>query len=206
MSVYGVIFDLHFFGIFPHSDWLRISSYSTRMWINADQHNSEHGHFLRIAYIIHLNNIQVVAWNYKSVIQGGFIWQEVSGTSINLFEVRCNGHLMNYFSLMRHCGINTNLHAFFYKQHFDAMSGWNWQKIQQMQSNTLRLNFCYLKIIHILHPPCYSKIIGHILKNKPKGKCACIHEIIRNLYSFIWQGDWALGYHSMKFRHFLDIS
>ena len=113
MSVYGVIFGLHFFGIFPHSDWLRISSYSTRMWINADQHNSEHGHFLRIAYIIHLHNIQVVAWNYKSVIQGGFIWQEVSGTSINLFEVRCNGHLMNYFSLMRHCGINTNLHAFF---------------------------------------------------------------------------------------------
>ena len=24
--------------------------------------------------------------------------------------------------------------------------------------------------------------------------------------TFIWQGDWALGYHSMKFRQFSDIS
>ena len=30
----------------------------------------------------------------------------------------------------------------------------NWQKIKQKLSNTLRLNFCYLKIIHFLHP-CY---------------------------------------------------
>ena len=46
-----------------------------------------------------------------------------------------------------------------------------------MLSNTLRLNFCYLKIIHILHPP-YPKIIGHILKNKQKNKCV-YHEIIQ---------------------------
>ena len=45
-----------------------------------------------------------------------------------------------------------------------------------MLSNTLRLNFCYLKIIHILHP----KIIGNILKNK-QNKCVCIHEIIRQI-------------------------
>ena len=40
------------------------------------------------------------------------------------------------------------------------------------------LNFCYLKIIHILHPRYHPKIIGHILKNKQKNKCVCIHEIM----------------------------
>ena len=44
-----------------------------------------------------------------------------------------------------------------------------------MLSNTLRLNFCYLKIIHILYP----KIIGHILGNQQKKKCICIYGIIR---------------------------
>ena len=49
-----------------------------------------------------------------------------------------------------------------------------------MLSKTLRLDFCYLmKIVHILDAPYYPKIIGHILKNKQKSKCACIHEIIR---------------------------
>ena len=48
-----------------------------------------------------------------------------------------------------------------------------------MLSNTLRLNFGYLKIIHILHPRYHPKIIGHILKNKQKSKRAFIHEITR---------------------------
>ena len=48
-----------------------------------------------------------------------------------------------------------------------------------MLSITLRLNFCYLKIIYILHPRNHRKITGHVLKNKPKNKCVCIHEIIR---------------------------
>ena len=46
-----------------------------------------------------------------------------------------------------------------------------------MLRNTLRLDFCYSKIIHI--PPDHPKIIGHILKIKQKSKCACIHEIIQ---------------------------
>ena len=48
-----------------------------------------------------------------------------------------------------------------------------------MLRNTLRLDFYYLKTIHVLHSPCHSKIIGHILKNKQKNKCVCIHKIIR---------------------------
>ena len=48
-----------------------------------------------------------------------------------------------------------------------------------MLSNTLRLNFCYLKIIHILQPRYHPKIVGYILKNKPKSECVCIHEIMR---------------------------
>ena len=48
------------------------------------------------------------------------------------------------------------------------MPGWNWQKIKQMLSNTLRLNFCYLK-----------KIIGDILKNKQVGKRTSVSVFIR---------------------------
>ena len=48
-----------------------------------------------------------------------------------------------------------------------------------MLSNTQRLNFCYLKIIHILHKRYHSRIIEHILKNKQKNKCFWVNEIIR---------------------------
>ena len=42
--VFGVIL-IH---IFLYLDWiLRISPYSVRMWENADQYNSEYGHFIR---------------------------------------------------------------------------------------------------------------------------------------------------------------
>ena len=62
---------------------------------------------------------------------------------------------------------------FFYKQ-----SGWNWQKLKQKLSNTLRLNFCSPKTIHILHPPYHPKTIRDILKNKQNNKCVCIHKIM----------------------------
>ena len=69
---------------------------------------------------------------------------------------------------------------FFNKQHFNKQHQPGiGKKIKQMLSNTLRLNFFYLKIIHILYPHYHPKIIGHILQNKQKSKCACIHEIIR---------------------------
>ena len=50
-----------------------------------------------------------------------------------------------------------------------------------MLSNTLRLNCCYMKIIHtqIIHLRYHPKVIGHILQNTQKKKCVCIHEIIR---------------------------
>ena len=48
-----------------------------------------------------------------------------------------------------------------------------------MLSNTLRLNFDYLKFIHILHSRYHPKTIGHTLKDKQKNKCVCIHEIMR---------------------------
>ena len=68
----------------------------------------------------------------------------------------------------------------FHKQHFykqrQAEIG---KKIKQMLSNTFRLNFCYLKIIHILHKCYHPKIIGRILKNKQQNMCISIHETIR---------------------------
>ena len=44
----------------------------------------------------------------------------------------------------------------------------------------MRLNFCYLKIIHILHPQYHLEIIGHIMKNKQANKCFFIHTINHN--------------------------
>ena len=42
------------------------------------------------------------------------------------------------------------------------------KKTKQKLSNTLRLNFCYLKIIRFLHPGYHPKVIGDILKNVQK--------------------------------------
>ena len=47
-----------------------------------------------------------------------------------------------------------------------ATPGWNWQKIKQIISNTLKLNFCYLKSISVRRQRYHSKIIGHILKEQ----------------------------------------
>ena len=62
--------------------------------------------------------------------------------------------------------------CFFYKH-----SRLKLEKGQTNESKILRLNFCYLKIILILHPCCHPKVIGHTLKNKQKNKCVFIHDI-----------------------------
>ena len=46
-----------------------------------------------------------------------------------------------------------------------------------MLSNTLSLNFCYLKIIDIFHPRYSPRTIEHILKSNQKNKCVSIQEI-----------------------------
>ena len=66
-------------------------------------------------------------------------------------------------------------YTLFYKQREAETS----KKIKQMLNNTLRLNFCYLKIIHILYPHYHPKITQHTLKNKQKNMYVCIHEIIQ---------------------------
>ena len=71
----------------------------------------------------------------------------------------CSG---SYFSTF---GLNTErgLHAFFYRQHFyQQLQAEIWQKLKM--SNTLSLNFCYLKIFCFFHPLYHPKIIEDILK------------------------------------------
>ena len=47
-----------------------------------------------------------------------------------------------------------------------------------MLSNTLRLNFDYLKIIHIYNLRYHPKItVEHIFKNTHKSKCVCVHDM-----------------------------
>ena len=53
------------------------------------------------------------------------------------------------------------------------------QASTKQHSDTLRLNFSYLTVIHILRRYYQPKIIAHMLKNKQKNKCVFIHEIAR---------------------------
>ena len=55
-----------------------------------------------------------------------------------------------------------------YKQHFNKQRQ---AEIGKKLSNTLRLNFCLLKIIPSLHPRYHPKIIGDILKTEQNGVC-----------------------------------
>ena len=57
------------------------------------------------------------------------------------------------------------------------MPDWNLQKIKQKLSNTLRLNFRYLKIICFLHLHYHPKIID-ILKKCTENKCVCSDDAI----------------------------
>ena len=53
------------------------------------------------------------------------------------------------------------------------------QKIEQMLSKTLRLNFCYFRIIHIFHSLYRSKVIRHTLIKKQK-----------NMYSWYYASNY----------------
>ena len=40
----------------------------------------------------------------------------------------------------------------------------NWQQVKQILSNTLSMNFYYIKIVCIFLPSYHPKLIGYILK------------------------------------------
>ena len=50
--------------------------------------------------------------------------------------------------------------------------------MKEKLSNTLRLNFSYLRGIRFLHPRYHPKEIGHIKDNVQKYKCGCFNEIM----------------------------
>ena len=60
------------------------------------------------------------------------------------------------------------MHAFFKGNTFISNVGLKLAKIKQKLSNTQRLDFLYLKIIHFFNPSYQPKIIGDILKNVQK--------------------------------------
>ena len=54
------------------------------------------------------------------------------------------------------------------------------KKSKQNLSNTLRLNFCFLKISHFLHP-CYNrKIVEHIPKEYAKNLVRLFQSVLMN--------------------------
>ena len=74
---------------------------------------------------------------------------------------------------------------FFYKQQFlQGTRGWNWQKVKQILSNTLRLNFCFLKIILTLHQRYHPK--GRLI-NKKSIRLSKFNEVL-NIMSKIISG------------------
>ena len=74
---------------------------------------------------------------------------------------------------------NYQHYTLFYKQRFYKQRQTETAKKNQANAKPLKLNFCYLKITHILHPRYHPKIKGHILISKQMNKSVCIHEIIR---------------------------
>ena len=71
------------------------------------------------------------------------------------------------------------LHAFFISNTFINMSSWNWQKIKQKLSNTVKLNFCFLKFIHFHHASYLPKSAGDNLKNIQK-QVGLFNEVIND--------------------------
>ena len=57
---------------------------------------------------------------------------------------------------------------FFYKLFYKQRLAENCKKIKQKLSNTLIINFYYLKIIRILHPRYQLKVVGEIRKTVQK--------------------------------------
>ena len=62
----------------------------------------------------------------------------------------------------------TKMQAFFIGNILISNARLKLAKKQAKAKNTLKLNFCYLKIIRFFHPRCHPKIIADILKKVPK--------------------------------------
>ena len=87
------------------------------------------------------------------------VWDKIKLMGVSYME-------LSYENVVWKClNIHISIYTFFLcKQHLQATPDWNWQKIKQKLSNTLRLNFCYLKVIRSPHSRYHPKIIGDILK------------------------------------------
>ena len=70
-----------------------------------------------------------------------------------------------------------NYTPFLYATLLQPMPGWYWQKIKQEISNTLRLKFCYFKIMGFVHPRYHQKITGTFWKIQ-KNKYVRLNEVI----------------------------
>ena len=88
------------------------------------------------------------------------------------------------------------MHAFFYKQRQAGKIG---RKIKQKLSNTLRLNFCYLKFIRFLHPRYHLNLRSSCRNSSGRVQkywfmsFVCIHVLI-----FYWwiNNSWTV-YHTL---------
>ena len=85
-------------------------------------------------------------------------------------------HLLSKFK----CGVVFLLHALFISSTFINNVRLKLAKKLESAKQHPEAEFCYLKNIYILYPSYHPKIMGHILKNKQKNKCVCIHTINNN--------------------------
>ena len=66
--------------------------------------------------------------------------------------------------------------------------------MKQKLSNTLKLNFCFLKIIPILHPCYHPKLIWDVLKNGQKTSVSVLMRSYDYMY-WKWSSKWKNGLH-----------
>lgn len=85
----------------------------------------------------------------------------------------------NYETKWNYCfaAVVVALHAFFYKQHFNKQHPPEIGKKNQANVSTI-WNWPFAFENYIFYQRYQPKIKGHILKNKQRNKCVCIHEIL----------------------------
>ena len=61
------------------------------------------------------------------------------------------------------------------------MPGWNCQKSKQKLTNILRLNICFLNVIHFLQASHHPKIVEDILKNIQKTSASLLMRLLKTM-------------------------
>ena len=110
-------------------------------------------------------------WDYPTLLISSFINFENLFRNLEFMEL----HWIPFFFLYQYTwqtnSRKKNYYVFFISKTF--------------VSNNPKLNFCYLKIIHFLHPCCHPKLIWDILKNAQETSVSVLIKIAKMVWLII---------------------